>query len=57
MRKSIIDRVLDATIKTLEDHLIDYVLVGEDRQPGAWGYRVHGERLKDDVKKRLNKTK
>ena len=52
--EELIDKVLDTTIQYLRDNLIEVVLVGEDKQSGAWGYRIHDERIKDEVKKRLN---
>lgn len=54
-REELIDKVLDTTIQYLQDHLIDVVLVGEDKQSGAWGYRIHDERIKDEVKQQINK--
>ena len=53
-RDELIEKVLDATIHALQDNLLDYVLVGEDHQSGAWGYRILGERIKDDVKNILS---
>lgn len=52
-REELIDKVLDTTIQYLQDHLIEVVLVGEDKQSGAWGYRILDERIKEEVKKRL----
>lgn len=52
-REELIDNVLDTTIQYLQDHLIDVVLVGEDKQSGACGYRILDERIKKEVKKRL----
>lgn len=52
-REELIDQVIDTTVQYLNDHLIDVVLVGEDKQSGAWGYRILDERIKDEVKKRL----
>lgn len=54
-REELIDKVLDATIQYLQDHLIDVVLVGEDKQSNAWGYRILDERIKYDVKQQINK--
>lgn len=53
-REELIDKVLDTTIQYLNERLIDVVLVGEDKQSGAWGYRILDEMIKDEVKKRLN---
>lgn len=54
-REELIDKVLDTTIQYLNERLIDVVLVGEDKQSGAWGYRIHDERIKDEVKQQINK--
>lgn len=52
-REELIDKVLDTTIRYLQGSFFDVFLVGEDKQSGAWGYRILDERIKDEVKERL----